>query len=286
MRSTSAKVTESKFLTDRLTGEKCEVDVCIEDESTGHSIILCVEVRDRSRPASVEWVREMRGKHEHLPTNKLVLASRSGFSKTARKDAELAGVDLLVYKNITEQDVQNTIGPPTLSAMTYGLTATKVVGIVPATETLAAERVALNPDNDCFDEQGTLVGNALQLVISLLKDRRLAEKFMREGTESHKFFAVEIDVPSLATGGRACIQKIEPPTLRTLDKLEIHGTCRVSPRAQFQMQHGALGDVPVTWGTGMLDGKDAMVIAVKQEGAEPTLTLHLDEPRIRPEQPE
>lgn len=62
-----------------------------------------------------------------------------------------------------------------------------------------------------------------------------------------------------------------------LERLEIHGTCRVSPRAQFHMRHGALGNVTVAWGSGVLDGKDAIVLALKQEGTESTLTLHLDE---------
>ena len=201
---TNATVTESKFLTDRMTGERCEVDVCIEDEFTGHSRTLCVEVRDRSRPASVEWVREMRGKHQHLPTDRLVLASRSGFSKTARRDAEQAGIDLLAYKNITEQDVENTLGH-TLFAKSYQLAATKVVGILPATEALAAERVELSPKYHCFDQDGTVLGNVLQLVHAVLKDRRLAEKFAQEGTEAHQYFAVAIDVPRLASGGRVCL---------------------------------------------------------------------------------
>ncbi len=276
---TNATVTESKFL-NRLTSKKRkrEVDVCIEAQVGGHHVIVSIECCDHGRPADVEWVERLKAKHDALPTNTLVLASRSGFSEQAREVADEAGIQLLTYNAITtEQDVANTIGS-TLSAMTFELTATKVVGVVPATETLGAERVVLNADNKCFDEQGTFVGNVQQLVKSLLNDRRIAEKFMHEGTESHKFFAVELDVPRLATGRRVCIQKIDPLTMRTLDKLVIHGSCQVSPRAQFQMQQGVLGTVGVTWGSGMLDGKNAMVLAVKQEGTEPTLTLHLNEP--------
>jgi hypothetical protein len=41
------------------------------------------------------------------------------------------------------------------------------------------------------------------------------------------------------------------------------------------MRHGRLGPIEVAWGSSTLDGKGAMLLAVKAEGADPTLTLHL-----------
>jgi hypothetical protein len=71
----------------------------------------------------------------------------------------------------------------------------------------------------------------------------------------------------------------QPRTFRALEKLEIRGTCRIA-RAHFNMAHGNLGPVRVAWGASTLGDKDAMILAVKEEGAEPTLTLHLTD---RPE---
>jgi hypothetical protein len=62
--------------------------------------------------------------------------------------------------------------------------------------------------------------------------------------------------------------------LRSLDSLEVRGPCRVS-RCKFQMRHGRLGPIEVAWGSSTLDGKGALLLAVKAEGADPTLTLHL-----------
>ncbi len=172
---TDVTVTESRFL-NRLTGKKRsrEVDVCIEAQVGGHQVIVSIECCDHGRrAANVEWVERMKAKHDALPTSALVLASKSGFSESAREAADEAGIQLLTYNAITEQDVENTIGPM-LYGMTCELTATKAVGIVPATETLGAERVLLNPDSGCFDEQGTVVGDALQLVMSLLNDPRVS----------------------------------------------------------------------------------------------------------------
>lgn len=72
-----------------------EVDVCIEAEVGGHTVVICIECRDHSRTADVTWVDQMKGKHERLPTNTLVLASRSDFSKRARSAAKVAGIQLL-----------------------------------------------------------------------------------------------------------------------------------------------------------------------------------------------
>ena len=63
----------------------------------------------------------------------LVLASRSGFSEPAREVAEEAGIELLTYNAITaERDVENAIATA-LSAMTFELNPTKVVGMVDMT---------------------------------------------------------------------------------------------------------------------------------------------------------
>lgn len=80
-------VTESKELRDSSTGELREVDIVIETNVSTYPIILSIECTDSNRPATVEWVERMYGKHFNLPTNKLVLVSRSGFSKPAEKKA-------------------------------------------------------------------------------------------------------------------------------------------------------------------------------------------------------
>ncbi|MGK3961619.1 restriction endonuclease [Sorangium sp. So ce118] len=81
-------VTESRLLRDARTGEDREVDVVAESSIGGYSIMLGIEVRDRSRPADVTWVESMAQKHADLPTNKLILWSANGFTDAARRKAE------------------------------------------------------------------------------------------------------------------------------------------------------------------------------------------------------
>jgi hypothetical protein len=86
--SEGSAVTESKYLVDRQTGAEVEVDIVIEAVVNEIPLIVSIEVRDRKRAATVEWVRESIGKHTTLPTNKLVLVSRSGFSAEASRKAK------------------------------------------------------------------------------------------------------------------------------------------------------------------------------------------------------
>jgi hypothetical protein len=278
----TATVTESKSLTDRQTGDAREVDVCIEAEVGGYPMIVSMECVDHGRRADVTWVEQMGAKHSRLPTNALVLASRSGFSKSARKLAEMSGIRLLSYESVTEHDIESTFTlTGGLWALTYELTVAKAVGVVPAAGELPGERVALNPENLSYDEHGQERGTVHQVVMSSLKDRRIGEQFAREANQTHTFFVVAIEPPRYATGERVFVQKLDPLILRPLDALEIRGPCRVS-RCQFQMTRGRLGPIQLAWGSGVLDGKDAMLLAVKAEGAEPTLTLHIQGPGKEP----
>jgi hypothetical protein len=77
------RITESKMLRHQVTGRLREVDIVIEYEVAEHPIIISIECRDRSRPANVDWVEQMCCKHEHLPTNKLILVSVGGFTPQA-----------------------------------------------------------------------------------------------------------------------------------------------------------------------------------------------------------
>ena len=73
-------ITESKLLRDAVTGYKPEVDIVIEGELDGEPMVISVEVIEHSRKATIEWVHRMLRKHRDLPTNRLLLVSKSAFS--------------------------------------------------------------------------------------------------------------------------------------------------------------------------------------------------------------
>jgi hypothetical protein len=81
-------VTESKLLTHVVTGERREVDIVVESLVNGIPITIGFECISHKRKMGCEWVERMLKKHQHLPTNQLILVSESGFYRPALKLVE------------------------------------------------------------------------------------------------------------------------------------------------------------------------------------------------------
>ncbi len=99
-----AVVTESKMLQELTTGNEREVDIVIESDVSGCNIIVSIECTARSRPISVEWVERMWAKHRSLPTNKLILVSKSGYYRSALTKAKELKVDTFNLEQAKEVD--------------------------------------------------------------------------------------------------------------------------------------------------------------------------------------
>lgn len=83
------------MLQDRDTGSLVEVDIVIEETVGGHQILVGIECTAGKRKATIEWYREMRGKHADLPIAKTVLVSESGFTREVHKKAQKDNVTLM-----------------------------------------------------------------------------------------------------------------------------------------------------------------------------------------------
>jgi hypothetical protein len=97
-------VVESDMLVNRGSHEATEVDVVIRADIGSLQLLTSVECIDRSRPASVGWVREMFEKHRELPTNQLILVSKLGFTKQAKSNAERLGIIPLTLESAENVD--------------------------------------------------------------------------------------------------------------------------------------------------------------------------------------
>lgn len=164
-----ATVTKSKLLRDRFTGTEREVDVCVEGIGGGTAVSVCIECRDRARAADVTWVEEMKAKHERLPTHVLVLASRSGFTKEARKVAQLNDIEAISFDEVEQTDFHVLFkGKNSLFTNRVTIYTNKVlVGVVPTTA-LPAENVAVLPDYTVFNADGAVIGLMGHLVIEVI----------------------------------------------------------------------------------------------------------------------
>jgi hypothetical protein len=164
-----AKVTESVELTDLVTGEPREVDVCIETQVAGHGIIVSIECRDHARKQDVRWIQEMHAKHERLPTDHLVLVSSSGFTRQALKVARTYNIATIVPEELTE-DRAAEIGAR-VSRVGVGrmelVQVTKVRVVVATIE----EPITVPPelgDMPIFIEAGTVVARMRDIVHGII----------------------------------------------------------------------------------------------------------------------
>jgi hypothetical protein len=106
---TGATVEESVFLQNRASGAPTEVDVLITLDAAGGRYRVAVECQDRSRKATVEWVRELRGKYELLDVDRVVAVANSGFTADARKEAAHFGITLLTIDEAAQFDWQSRL---------------------------------------------------------------------------------------------------------------------------------------------------------------------------------
>lgn len=97
-------VTESMLLQDKITGGLREVDVVAKATVANYDLYISVECRDHTRPADVTWIECMSKKHESLPTSKLILWSKSGFTKQAITKAAALKIDTVSQASICNID--------------------------------------------------------------------------------------------------------------------------------------------------------------------------------------
>jgi hypothetical protein len=166
-RTGDTRVTESRLLRDSSTGYEREVDVVIDTTADGDPVTISMEVVNRSRPADRPWVEQMIKKHEHLPTNRLVLVSWSGFSRSAVAAAEAEGGWVVT---MTPEQVQMHGLPVRENVTLVGVSLGQPVRIevvLRDADEICTSRVQL--DTAIFDSKGELLGNWGEYALYLSK---------------------------------------------------------------------------------------------------------------------
>ena len=265
-----ATVTESKFLIDKSTGKEQEVDVCIEFTVANVSLLISIECTDKSRPATKEWVGEMKGKHDDLPSNKLVLASRSGFTEQALAKAKFHGIDTIALDVLDEDSAERVI-KRALSYKIWSLTPTKVSVRVPADERLPAEEAPILDDHRIFNQAGKEIGIAMTLVHDILRSPKCSEHILRCGKTSNKKFNLKSQSPTEINGNRIYLRKDFPnfAVLRRIDTVTISGTLTVEV-GTLELEHPRLQDTTVAWGTISYLGNTTLVVAATDQTSQLT----------------
>lgn len=205
-------VAESAMLTDSVTGQQREVDIVASKTVAGHEMVLSIECRDHGRAADVQWVEAAATKHAHLPTSKLVLWSRSGFTKQAVTKAAALKIDTVSQANATS---------PTWARLARDLVGGHVDHVVPSYSafvdlTLPDETMERFDSVDgwnFFDAGGALVGSVAAFVQTVSHHPDARKTFLDHAPSGQGDFYVELVPPAPwfadhATLGRCKVHRI------------------------------------------------------------------------------
>lgn len=102
--SPGARVTESAQVPD-VDGVLREIDTLVEVDLPVGTLSLAFESRDRSRRSDIQWIEELIGKRNSLPTiGHFIAVSRKGFTSTAIAKAQRNGIRLMSLQKANEID--------------------------------------------------------------------------------------------------------------------------------------------------------------------------------------
>ncbi len=91
------------------------------------------------------------------------------------------------------------------------------------------------------------------------------------GTPAHEWFEFGVEPPFAegVTGKRRVyLRKEKPRVLRAIDWVKVIGRCRFTV-SEFPLKHGALNDVQVAWGSGVVGDQDSFLVVAEQADTNP-----------------
>ena len=187
-------VTESDMLVDLHTGTLREVDITARRLVATHQLVFSIECRDHRRAADVSWVEQMHTKHQLLPTSKLALWSRSGFTREAVSKAKLLKIDTVSQAQSVQPkwaDLAHQLADGSVQLVTPTLTPFVDVRL-PSGELQRFENVA---SWQFYDSNGKVVGSIPALLHEILHHEVSRTTFLDHAPLGESDFYVELVPP-------------------------------------------------------------------------------------------
>jgi hypothetical protein len=192
--SADAVVSESKLLPNLRSGSLVEVDIVIEASTGGIPLTISVEcTTSTSRAATVEWVREMIGKHQDLPTDKLVLVSGSGFSHEAEEIAAAHNIETVTFDEAPAYNWSSLIATLAqssslkISRFDINVRSWSIRFCDSERARLqSTKNLSLGTASRIYSEASEPMGTIQALVGSMLHDKSVVERVMRKWAKDRK----------------------------------------------------------------------------------------------------
>lgn len=272
-RAGEASVQESGMLPDG-AGEPREVDVVISSRVADHDFIISVEVIARGRPATKEWVDQMLGKHADLPTNLLVLVSKSGFTPGAETRAR-GRAKLITPAELSDSDQKGWIVNRLKSLWTRSFRLSpntfQVTLLTPGGETVHGQ-VKSDTNVHLVTDGNPYVGMIWPLIESFIGRHldKVAENFGLATIDEDctKTFMIALDPPAAITPDgqrlRWAVMKESTGEIFEVKRLEVWGDATIEVGA-FELESFRLGNVVYAHGVGNIGPRPAILVVTEDE---------------------
>jgi len=276
----NARVTESKELIDKITGKSREVDIVIERNDGVRDLVVSVECRGgyASRPATVEWVERMREKHNSLPTDKLVLVSKSGFTASAKKKAEWLNVTTLSLEQAQGYDWESVVTKiGEVGIVNFLLPYVTSINVIFSGDPI--EKLDVNdldlPNSILYDPDGNAVGNPLDEAKRWLADPAVVRKLEEVAlTDARTVIAFERKLK------RGCYLIDGNGVNRPVLALQVKAKCRKEV-SKIPLEQGSYAKAQIAHGVGTSFGRPTQVVFAQKrdEPAQVAFSIKRSKPK-------
>lgn len=276
-------VTESKMLRDAVLEIEREVDIVIEGEFDGEPMVVSTEVIEHGRVATLPWVEQMLRKHRDLPTNRLLLVSKSGFSGNALAAVEReAGRVQALTPEVIEVNGEVVVKHLFVDTIDYKPTGCKV-HVRNGDERIVVAGVPLM---DVYAEDESLLGPLSYLVqdtvgLGAVRLRLFLEAHQCPEKDQVKAFSVNVAMHQLGYH----LQQTETGQLHLIEEVEIWGDFAVSQTA-VPLTLTKLGGRVYGAAEASIAGRPAVWVGTSDlEARTTTISWHTTDARTRPQPP-
>jgi hypothetical protein len=266
-----ATVEESAMLRQRTTGEEREVDVVLRTSVGGHEVVVSIEARATARKADLPWVESMLGKHDDLPTSKLVLVSEAGFTGPAKRQAEAKGALAVAPEDLAgDHPARRLIEQlAQLSPREVTLAITQMIMRIrrPNGET---RRVGIPLDMNVYSASGKYI-----TILYRLFEAEHEANFAHFASVTNDMSGGEVrarmtprwNLPGglLADAIYARWEGVDPAELQIIEEVEVLADVVVNQGPAIEMTTRQLGDVAYSHGEATIGGTPTLIVVTANE---------------------
>lgn len=169
-----AKVALNDKIMGRRSGKSRQIDISVRRTVGQFNLLIVIDCKDYSHPIDVKNVEEFLGLVEDVGANKGALVASAGFSKTAKKRAQDAGVDVYSLVDVEDHDWKSYVAIPVVCDFRgFGMSRF----IIRSSNAILAEIAQQDPRLiPIYGQDHTYIGTPLTLLWAMWNRREISEE--------------------------------------------------------------------------------------------------------------